>query len=115
MNPQENPDYERRLWELEKELDKEQPLPSIETRSGQPLVRHADNSQAKKSSLNQVATWFNSLPSAGRLAVVIIAALISFSILKSVLQLVGALFSLAILGVILYLVYKFLITPQSPK
>jgi hypothetical protein len=48
-------------------------------------------------------------------AVVLIGGSVGLSLLRSVLQLVGALISLVILGGILYLVYKFVITPQSPK
>lgn len=112
MNPQENRDHEHRLQELERELDKEQSLRSLETEARQPLPRHVSGSQAK-SVLNQVATWFDRLPSAGKVAVVIIAVIVGFSLLRSVLQLVASLISLAILGGILYLVYKFFVTPQS--
>jgi negative regulator of sigma E activity len=112
MNPQENRDYERRLQELEIELDKSQTHPSIDDRIAQPLQRQVNN-QPEKSVLNQVANWFNSLPRGAKVAVVIIATLVGFSILRSVLQLVASLFSLAILGVILYLVYKFFVTPKS--
>jgi negative regulator of sigma E activity len=111
MNPQENRDYERRLQELEMEADSKT-HPSIDDRIGQPLQRQVNN-QPEKSVLNQVANWFNSLPRGAKVAVVIIATLVGFSILRSVLQLVASLFSLAILGVILYLVYKFFVTPQS--
>jgi hypothetical protein len=114
MNPQENRDYDRRLQELEAELDKDQPLPSVETQPGQPLQRNVNRTQAE-SVLNRVVNWYNSLPTPGKIAVVAIAALVSFSVLKSVFQLVTSLISLAILGVVLYLVYKFFVTPQSPK
>jgi uncharacterized membrane protein len=112
MNPQENREYENRLQDLERELEKDQSLRSLETTPGQPVQRHVNDSQAK-SVLNQVATWFNRLPSTGKVAVVIIAAIVGFSLLRSVLQLVASLISLAILGGILYLVYKFFVTPRS--
>lgn len=115
MNPQENRDFDRRLQELEQELDKDRLLQSVETPPKQPLQRSINNSQPEKSGLNQLANWFNSLPKAGKVAVVAIATLIGFSVLRSVLQLVGALISLAVVGGILYLVYKFFVTPQSPK
>lgn len=114
MNPQENRDYDRRLQELETELERDQPLPSVDTQPGQPLQHNVNNSQPA-SVWNQIANRFNSLPTAGKVAVVIIAAIVGFSVLRSVLQLVAALISLAILGVILYLVYKFFVKPQYPK
>ncbi len=115
MNPQENRDYDRRLQELENELNQDRPLQAGENRPGQPLQRPVNHSLPEKSVVNQVTHWFNSLPKAGKVAVVAIATLVGFSILRSVLQLVGALISLAIVGGILYLVYKFFVTPQSPK
>ncbi len=115
MNPQENRDYDRRLQELENELNKDRPLQSVENRPGQPLERTVNHSRPEKSVVNQVANWFNRLPKAGKVAVVAIATLIGFSVLRSVLQLVGALISLALVGGILYLVYKFFVTPQSSK
>ncbi len=115
MNPQENRDYDRKLQELEAQLDKDRTLQSVESQPGQPLQRHTNNSKPERSVLNQVFNWYNSLPTVGRVAVVIVAAVVGFSILRSVLQLVASLISLAILGVILYLVYKFFVTPQSPK
>jgi hypothetical protein len=112
MNPQENRDYDQKLQELEKELDAERPLQSVETQAGQPLQSNFNYSQME-SVFNRVTNWFNSLPNAGKVAVVIVAAVVGFSLLRSVLQLVGALISLAILGGILYLIYKFFVTPQS--
>jgi len=115
MNPQENRDYDRRLQELETELEKDQPLLSPETQPRQLEERPVNDSQPEKSVLNQVVNWFNSLPSAGKVAVVAIAAILGFSLLRSVLQLVASLISLTILGVLLYLVYKFFVAPRSSQ
>ncbi|AFZ21637.1 hypothetical protein Mic7113_6037 [Allocoleopsis franciscana PCC 7113] len=114
MNPQENPDYERRLQELEAELNKDKPLPSVEMPFRQPLERYINRSQIE-SSRNRVLNWFNSLPKPGKVAVVAIAVIVGASLFLSLLRLVASLISLAILGVILYLVYKFFVTPPSPK
>jgi hypothetical protein len=114
MNPQENRDYQRKLQELETELNKDRPLKSVETQPGQ-LFPGIFKKYQLESVFNQLTNWFNSLPTAGKVAVVLIGASVGLSLLRSVLQLVGALISLAILGGILYLVYKFVITPQSSK
>ncbi len=114
MNPQNNRDYDRKLQELEDQLNSEKPRFSVETQLGQPLRRFVNRSQLQ-SSFNQVANWFNNLPKSGKVTVAVIAALVAFSVLKTVLQLLASLISLAILGVILYLVYKFFVTPQSPQ
>jgi hypothetical protein len=115
MNPQENRDHDRRLQELEQELDKDRLLQSVNIRLRQTLQHLVNHSQPEKSVLNQVANWFNSLSTSRKVAVVAIAMIVSFSVLRSVLQLVGALISLALVGGILYLVYKFFVTPQSPN
>lgn len=88
------------------ELDKDRIPPATKTPTAQPI-------QSDKTLLTQVTQWFESLPSPGKVAVVIISALVGFSILRNVLQLVASVLSLAILGVILYLVYKFFVTPKS--
>lgn len=51
MNPQENRDYDRRLQELETELEKDQPLLSPETQPGQLRQRQVNDSQPEKSVL----------------------------------------------------------------
>jgi len=114
MNPQENRDYERRLQELEAELNKDKPLSSGEIPFRQPLERYINRSQIE-SIRNRVVNWFNILPNLGKVAVVAIAAIVGVSLFLNVLRLVASLISLAILGVILYLVYKFFVTPPSPK
>lgn len=115
MNPKDNPYYKRRLQELESQLDLEKSWQSIEIKLQQFFGRQVNSSQAEKSIVTQVSDWFNRLSSAGKAAVVAIGALIGFSVLKSLLQLVATLFSLALFGVILYLVYKFFVRPQSAK
>jgi hypothetical protein len=114
MNPQENRDYERRLQELEAELNKDKPLSSVEIPFWQPLERYINRSQIE-SIRNRVVNWFDILPKPAKVAVVVLAAIVGVSLFLSVLRLVVSLISLAILGVILYLVYKFFVTPQSPK
>ncbi|HEY9602027.1 MAG TPA: hypothetical protein V6C85_10490 [Allocoleopsis sp.] len=114
MNPPENRDYERRLQELERELDNNQPRPSVETHLEQSFQDYLNTFQIKPV-FQRVANWFNSLPSAGKVVAIAVSALIGLSLLHSVLQLVTSLFAIALLGAILYLVYKFFVTTQSPK
>lgn len=115
MNPQEKRDYDRKLQELEQELDRNQRQPVGETQPGQPIQRPANPPQADGLPLQQIFNWFNRLPDAGKVAVALVAALVAFSVLKSVFQLVTSIISLAVLGVILYLVYRFFVARQSPK
>jgi hypothetical protein len=114
MNTQEDQDYELRLQELEQQLDKKQPMQSGKTQPEQPFRQYV-NGLPVESVLTQVANWFNNLTSAGKIAVVIIGGILGLSLLRTTLQLVASLFSLTILGVMLYLMYKFFINPQSQK
>ncbi len=114
MNPQDNRDYDRTLQELKAKLNKNQLSSLFAKHLGQWIGRYINRSQVE-SVLNPVANWFNSLPTLGKVAVVTIAVLVGSSLLFTVIQLIASLISLAILGVILYLVYKFFVTSQSPK
>ncbi|NJL90269.1 MAG: hypothetical protein HC916_11130 [Coleofasciculaceae cyanobacterium SM2_1_6] len=62
--------------------------------------------------LDRTLVWFKALPQVGKIAVVVVGAFVTFSVLRSVLQLVAAIASLAILGILLYLGYKFLVATQ---
>ena len=88
MNPQENQDWDSRLQELE-------------TRIHQP------------SSQSSLRDWLDRLPYPGKVALGVVSAIVIFSLLKTFLQMVSALLSIAILGVVLYLLYKFLLAPQK--
>lgn len=115
MNPKDNPYSKRRLQELESQLNPENAWQFVEIKLQQFFGRHVNSSESETSIVKQVSDWFNRLSSAGKAAVVAIGALIGFSALKSLLQLVASLFTLALFGVILYLVYKFFVAPQSAK
>lgn len=111
MNPQENHNYEQR----DQELGKEHPWQSQAKQIGQSLRDNLKNLPIDQSALNQLKTWFNGLNPVGKAAVAVMGISLGFTVVNSILQLVGSLISLAILGGILYLVYKFFLTPQSPK
>lgn len=106
MNPQENRNPDRKPQELETQLD--------QTWMGRSLQQFVKRLRSE-AVLERTAKWFNSLPSVGKVTVGIIAALIGFSLLSSVLQLLASLVTLAILGGILYVVYQFFVTSQSSK
>jgi hypothetical protein len=106
MSPQDHQDWERRLQELEIEVEAN-PSPSPDTPT--PV------SQTLENTLRQLGEWFKGLPAVGRVAVAVVGAIALFSLLNSVLRLVASVLSIAILGVILYLLYKFVMTPRSSE
>jgi anti-sigma-K factor RskA len=115
MNPQENQDWERKLQELDAQINQSNPpSPTIETEPGQPLQVQTKESQSIQPLFNKIANWFQGLPGAGKVAVVAVAALVGFGLLRSVLYLVASLISLGILAGLVYLAYKLFIAPKSP-
>lgn len=115
MNPQQNQDWERKLQEIEAEINQAPPKPPVQTQPGQPLTSQGNDSPSISSLLKQVTNWFNSLSRNARVIVVSAAAIVGFLVLKTVFQLVASVISLAILGAILYLVYKFFVASKAPK
>ena len=61
----------------------------------------------------QLMDWFSGIPSSGKLLAIAGGGFLSLSLMKTVYQLVSSLISLSILGIILYLVYRFWVMPKS--
>lgn len=57
--------------------------------------------------VTSVKNWFATLPKVGKIVVGVVGIMIAFSLLKTVLSIVQLAFSLAILGVIGYIVFQF--------
>ncbi len=106
MNTEESEqDLKRRLQELEA---------SIPT-NAHPVTTQANTSNDAAAGLNKFVNLFKSLPSTGKLIAVGIGVIVGFAILKSLLSLLAALFSLAFLGVVGYFIYQFLVARSSQK
>jgi len=137
MKSSNNPNWQQRLQELEAEVNQsggqsggQSPEQSPEQNNGQ----NNNNSESTPGNytsytiperlksmadparyqplLDRTLVWFKALPQVGKIAVVVVSAFVTFSVLRSVLQLVAAIASLAILGTLLYLGYKFLVATQ---
>jgi hypothetical protein len=61
----------------------------------------------------QFVIWFNAIPSSGKLLAIAAGGFLSLSLIKTVYQLITSLISLSILGIILYLVYRFWVLPKN--
>jgi hypothetical protein len=112
MNPENNPDLERKLQELEAEIAQSvTPAPSPVSR-----MNHDEKLENKLENwLSAAKAWFNRLPPLAKVAVAVVGVMAVFSLLNSVLKLVASLISIAILGVILYLLYKVFFAPRSSE
>ncbi len=104
MNTEESEqELKRRLQELE--ISSPTNAYSVTT---QPLT-----SKDSRTGLSRFINLFKSLPNVGKLVVVGVGILVGFAVLKSLLNLVAALFSLAFLGLVVYFVYQFLVARSS--
>ncbi len=102
MNSNNDQDWERRFQELEVEVN---PEPQVQD----------DLSPKMNNLLSQIKDWYNRLPNPGKVAVAVGGVLLAFSVLNSILKLVASLLTIAILGVVLYGVYKFLMKPPTEE
>jgi hypothetical protein len=106
MNSQEHQNWQRKLEELEAEIN---PTPIAEEKQDQ-----AYPYQDKMTKIfTIIVQWFNQLPSLGKIIVTVVGAMITLSLLSTVFKLVTALVSLCILGILLYITYKLLIVSRS--
>ncbi len=114
MNPQDNQDLESRLQELERQIDNSPSVLEVNQKREE-TSQPQKNSQNLERFLVSIQQWFNSLPTPGKLAVIVVGVIIGFSLLNSVLRLVSSLLSVAILGVVLYVLYKIFIARRSSE
>lgn len=77
------------------------------------MKMNLDNYPAAQTFYNQFLNKFQSLPKPGQVAVFAIGAIIVLTVFNTVVQLISALITLAVLGVLIYIAYKLAISPQS--
>lgn len=112
MNSQPEPDLDRRLEQLESELNSP---PSTLPISQSQTSKRIQKDTPIQPQLKRVFNWFNSLPSWGKLTVIGVGAIVGIAILRAVLSLVAAVISLSVLGVLLYLAYQFFIAGSTKE
>ncbi|MGC9503998.1 hypothetical protein [Baaleninema sp.] len=96
MNPQS--DWQRKLQELELDIDRRQP--------GNDNLPEEESPNSLQALYQQARTWFQNLPPIGQVAVGIGGILLGFSILQTLLRLVSLAISVAILAVLVYGGYR---------
>jgi hypothetical protein len=70
---------------------------------------------ALKQGYQQFVTWFNEIPSSGKLLAIAGGGLLSLTLIKTVFQLISSLITLSVFAAIVYLVYRFWIAPKSTE
>lgn len=102
MNPQDRQKVERKLQELEAELH-----------STQPLSQNQDLLSTLQSLKQQLAVWYRGLPTLGKGATIAVGGILALSVVTTVVNLIRLAFTLAVLGVLVYVGYKFFLTSKS--
>lgn len=99
MNQDPKSNWQQKLEEIEVEISEVTPIAKEKS-------AHA---------ISAIKNWFVTLPPVGKVIVSLFAISLSFSLLKTVFSLLQLLFSLAILGVIGYFGYQFLLKSNDQQ
>ena len=112
MNPQSEEDLQYRLQQLEAEINSKSRV--IPPSPSQKIIKPWLSAFPQLySTTARLAIWFNKLSGMAKVVVLGVAVLFSFAILQFVFKLVTAVISLALLGILVYLGYKFLVSGSS--
>ncbi|MBD2356563.1 hypothetical protein H6G41_18345 [Tolypothrix sp. FACHB-123] len=107
MNPQPEEDLQRRLQNLEAEINSSSQEVS-QSESPKPSIGFSFESF--NSQLIRLQNWFNSLTGTRKLAVLGVMALLGIAVVQALLKLVASVISLAVLAVLVYVGYKFFVS-----
>jgi hypothetical protein len=114
MTEQQPSDWQRRFQDMKVGFQKP---PAVEP---EPLKEiNVDFSMISLDSLRlkyqQFIDWFNEIPASGKLLAIAGGGLLSMTLIKTVFQLITSLITLSTFGIILYLIYRFLILPKNSE
>jgi hypothetical protein len=114
MNSSNNQDWEQKLKDLEAEINQ---TSAAKQKEPETVRSHVEihNAQQITNWLNSARDWFQSLPSVGKIAVGVGTAMIAISVLTTFIKLVSSLISVAIVGALIYMGYKFLVSSSETK
>ena len=102
MNPQNNFNWQQTFASLKAKLERSQ------------LINwNSPSYQGVKTSYDRFLDKFQRLPKPGQIAVFAVGAVIVLTVFNTVVQLISAMITLAVLGVLIYIGYKLAISPDS--
>jgi hypothetical protein len=110
MNSPEPQDWQRRFQDLKMKTERtpvDSPFDRLE------IEPPSFGSETFGRSYQQSIAWFNSIPSSAKLVAIAGGGLLGLTLIKTVFQLITSLLTLSVLGIILYLVYRFWIAPRG--
>ncbi|MDZ7962742.1 MAG: hypothetical protein RMY34_33565 [Aulosira sp. DedQUE10] len=112
MNPQPDEDLQRRLQNLEAEINSSpgEVSPPEKQKPTSPFSFENLNLQ-----LTRLQSWFNTLSGTKKLIFLGVTAVVGIVMLQTVLKLVASVISLAVLAVLVYVGYKFFVSNSSQQ
>ncbi|MEA5583213.1 hypothetical protein VB620_17930 [Nodularia harveyana UHCC-0300] len=112
MNPQPQDDFQRRLHNLEAEINSKSGDVEQPSKKTQPLQSEFLNF---KSHLAKLQLWFENLNGTTKLIVAGVGVLLGLGMLQAVMKLITSVITLALLAFFLYLGYKFFVSGNGQK
>lgn len=112
MNPQPEEDWQRRLQQIEAEIN------STSVDFEEPREKNQKSPSTSlnvKPRLGQLQLWFKNLNTPAKLIVVGVGLVLGFAMLQAVAKLVASLISVALLALLVYLGYKFFVSGSLDK
>lgn len=113
MTSPDNRDWQRRLEEIEQEVNQSTSNTSVHQTEPIAPENEIELPEQIKIWLQDLKGWFNVLPPVGKLVAGGVGAIVALSILGAVLKVVSALVSIAVMSVALYFAYKFFVASSN--
>ncbi len=106
MDSQSQQNFQRRLQELDAEVQRNASASQNQSESSQKAPAGVTPSSPLQLLGQQLAVWFNHLPAVGKVVVAVISIILGLSLLNTVLNLVTTIVMLAIVVTVLYGLYR---------
>jgi hypothetical protein len=113
MTSPNNSDWQRRLEEIEQEVNRSASDTSVHPTEPIASKTEVELPEQIKIWLQDLKAWFDVLPPVGKVVAGGVGAVVALSILGAVLKVVSALVSIAVMSVVLYFAYKFFIASSN--
>jgi hypothetical protein len=69
----------------------------------------------EKSVIPMISNWFSSLPTGGKVIIAVFGTMLAFSLINTVFSLVKSLLTIAILGGVLYFIYRVVVKQKNTE
>jgi hypothetical protein len=74
---------------------------------------NVDTTVSFSATVTKIKTWYNGLAAPAQVVVAVVGVFVALSVLTAILRLVSAVFSVLILGAIVYFIYRFILKAKA--